>query len=147
MLAQNFKTPAELKIREAEFNALANVLRMLEREELKHIHVTPAAYVAGRVDFYEGRKFDALFNMVGFAEQAECGTTACIAGTCDLVFGTTFAQKYWTAGNLPPNLIELFSCSEFTNARMATIRPDEAAIALRNYLTHGEPRWAEALAG
>lgn len=25
--------------------------------------------------------------------------------------------------------------------------PEQGAIALRNYLTHGEPRWAEALAG
>jgi hypothetical protein len=147
MLAQNFKTAADLDIEDAEFIALEKVLGMLEREELRHVPATPAAYQNPDAikDFYEGRKFSGLFNMVGFAERTECGTAACIAGTCDLLFGTDFARQFWTAGALPPDLMQLFAPDEATNARMIQIRPEQAAIALRNYLTHGEPRWLEAL--
>jgi hypothetical protein len=40
---------------------------------------------------------------------------------------------------------ELF---RLTEARQSggEIAPGQAAVALRNYLTHGEPRWAEAMA-
>ena len=42
-------------------------------------------------------------------------------------------------------LVELF---RLTAARGSggEITPAQAAIALRNFLTHGEPRWAEAMA-
>lgn len=147
MLAQNFKTPAALEVTTAEFDALARVLGMLEREELKHVPARPSVHLHPESikDFYSGRKFSGLFNMVGFAERTECGTAACIAGTCDLLFGTSFAVKFWTAGALPRSLMELFAPDEVTNGGMISIRPEQAATALRNYLTSGEARWEEAL--
>lgn len=145
MLAQNFKTAIELDISDKEFAALASVLRMLEREELKHVDAIASPYNPAGVS-YEGHRFSALFNMVGFAEHTKCGTAACIAGTSDLMFGTDFALKFWAPRALPESLYQLFAPDDLSAPQMAEIRPEQAAVALRNYLTHGEPRWGEALA-
>lgn len=127
MLAQNFKTPAELKITDAEFDALYKVLGMLEREELKH------------VDFAKPEGPNG-FNLGCFKNQTACGTVACIAGWSDLLFGTTFERQHSARTKGDP-LINLF-----TPAKQDEVTTSQAAIGLRNFLTHGEARWAEALA-
>lgn len=45
MLAQNFKTPADLGITDVEFDALYKVLGILERSEVPHVPVTRALIV------------------------------------------------------------------------------------------------------
>lgn len=147
MLAQNFKTPAALDITEAEFNALRDVLGMLERDEMKHVSGLQGRSWSER-GYQKGDIFCGLFNMTGFAETTHCGTACCIAGTCDLVSGTKFANRFWgdEPGGLPRELGQLFCPDELTAEQMGEIQPSQAAIALRNYLTHGEPRWLEALA-
>lgn len=136
MLAQNFKTPAELGKTADEFDALVKVLGMLEREECE--------FVPG--DFYENRHKPLPkvgFSMSVVFETKHCGTVGCIVG-----WARHFGGKYvfacprdeqnrewqnWMQLIAPPNWRE----GKYTAA--------QSAIALRNYLTHGQPNWAEAL--
>lgn len=118
MLAQNFKTPAFLGIKAAEFEALTKVLGMLEREEI------PAR----------------MFTMTHVGEP-ECGTAGCIKGWACSVSGQQFRQR-----TCPPNLMALFFPGAEAQCDAYKATREQAAIALRNYLTHGEPRWAEAFA-
>lgn len=124
MLAQNFMTPADLGITDILFESLVKVLGMLERGELKHTPVT--------MPIPNG------FNMADRWIHDDCGTACCIMGWCDLV---ARKQLSWPISNHA--LADLF-CPDMCWAGHHT--PAQAAIALRNYLTHGEPRWAEALA-
>lgn len=139
MLAQNFKTAADLGIAVHEFDALAKVLGMLEREEVRHVKTVQCLHSGGD---YSGLRWLPNFNMRAFAGESECGTTACVAGTADMLFKTTFAKKYYS-GDLPVALANMFGRG--IPCLNELITPAQAAIALRNYLTHGEPRWAEAL--
>lgn len=141
MLAQNFKTAADLGLLVEEFDALAKVLGMLEREELekrpsKGFHHTREG---------EGTKNFApkFFNMRFFAGAGSCGTVACICGWAEHVGRLKFFQLMQKRMDLP-KLNELFDPTG--SYASDQIEPRHAAIALRNYLTHGEPRWDEAMA-
>lgn len=118
MLAQNFKTPNALGIEDAGFEALVKVLGMLEREEI------PAEN----------------FRMEFWNEKFSCGTVHCIGGWAQAVAATKEIFNTCTAG-----LGDLFyprpGCESAWRASRA-----QAAVALRNYLTSGEPRWHEAMA-
>jgi hypothetical protein len=128
MLAQNIKTAKELGLANVEVEALVTVLRMLEREDI------------AREAFHMGRF------------QNECRTPACLCGWAHHISGgRAFPELSAHHGPLMlyrrvgPSISELF---RLTAARESggEITPAQAAIALRNYLTHGEPRWAEAMA-
>lgn len=133
MLAQNFKTPAELRIAVEEFDALFKVLGMLEREELKHVPVPNCGTDQTPIK----RRNLAGFNMRHWAVETDCGTVCCIKGAAETI--TSSEWKSWT-----PNLSELFCPS--MSMEFVRIEPSRAAMALRNFLTHGEPRWAEVIA-
>lgn len=126
MLAQNFKTAAELGITDPEFDALSQVLGMLERNELAY-HRSLMPIVANG------------FNMGLIHRHDHCGTVACIYG-----WAKTLHKSFM--GGRTDNLMDLF-CGEGRPAgfELRDITDEQAAIALRNYLTHGEPRWAETL--
>ena len=125
MLAQNFKTPVDLDMTEAEFDALLKVLGMLEREEI------PAH----------------LFKMADIGAP-DCGTPGCIMGWARTILPKAFLHNsvfkhptvplFFPGGEGP-----FFFGGKYHSAYDAT--QAQAAIALRNHLTHGEPRWAEAL--
>jgi len=128
MLAQNLKTARELGLADVEADALVTVLGMLERGEI------------ARDQFHMGQ----------FRHQ--CRTPACICGWAHHVSGgTAFPELSSQYGpmmlyrRLSNSLVGLF---RLTSARGSggEITPAQAAIALRNFLTHGEPRWAEAMA-
>lgn len=137
MLAQNFQTPAALKISDAEFEALVKVLGMLERGEIEH---SP------------GIQFDKIdkracmpptgFNIAAFYCKTDCGTAACICGWAEFVGRldpfSLAARRYGNRG-----LMQLFEPSMGGE----NITPAQAAIALRSYLSTGEARWSEALSG
>lgn len=142
MLAQNFKTPADLNIPDLWFESLVKVLGMLERGELVH---TPTAEMevvfAERVTPVAG-----LFNMNRWSVSFECGTVCCLGGTAEAVGGFRFSTK------LPRALDYLFHPGRTSRKILHraggydSITTDQSAMALRSYLTTGEPRWAEALA-
>lgn len=115
MLAQNFKTPAELEISDIEFEALVKVLGMFDRGE-----IPPEMF---------------RMNQIG---SPDCGTAGCICGWAKTIDRSLF-NGTWSVG-----LDGLFIRP--SNLQNTDATPPQAAIALRNYLTSGEPRWAEAMA-
>lgn len=132
MLAQNFMTAADLKITDHEYASLISVLNMLERGELVHI------------DSNKPNKGGTPngFNM----SEYWCETYGCIAGWADHLHATNFIQRSKKA-LLPRGLDELFRPGryEIPPCGYADIDVAQAAHALRNYLTLGDPRWEEAL--
>ena len=135
MLAQNFKTPADLKIADAEFEALVKVLGMLERGEIKSVPAEQLCRGIGRED-----AIPEFFDMQYVHTKYDCGTAACVMGWMmhvdERVCGGGKGVLKWSPALRPLFILDGLECRD----------ADQAAIAVRNYLTHGEPRWAEALA-
>lgn len=134
MLAQNFKTAKELGLADVELESLVTVLRMLEREDIT------------REEFHMG--------YVQHVEH-ECKTPACICGWAyHISGGRAFSELSAQHGSFllyrrfdnHPAVVDLFRMTS-TRGSGGDITPAQAAIALRNFLTHGEPRWAETMAG
>jgi hypothetical protein len=138
MLANNFMTPTALGISDVEFESLVKVLGMLERSEIA----------------------DDQFTMRRV--QHHCRTPACLCGWANHVSdGRAFplhatATRPWpfsgavTYGprwkELPRPVRDLFGYGGRPTDPIYTASPSQAALALRNFLTHGEARWVEALA-
>jgi hypothetical protein len=127
VLAQNFKTAKELGLAQVEVEALVIVLRMLERGDI------------AREQLHMGRF------------RHECRTPACICGWAHYVSrGLAFSELASPCGPIILHrrasnaLSELFRLTQ-TRGSGGGITPAQAAVALRNYLTHGEPRWDEAM--
>jgi hypothetical protein len=142
MLAQNFLPHADLGITEIERDALATVLGMLERGEIDTDH----------------------FAMDSVLFEGACGTVGCICGWAHIVsdraafpevqrllFGSLLQAR------VPLATIRLFAItgdvdqkdiyqSRLIDRVRRQASPEEAATALRSYLTTGEANWAEALA-
>ena len=138
MLTQNFKSAADLGLTDQEHSALITTLGMMERGEIKFFDVSKCE------DIGHGTEFTGLFNLGEWAEKYTCGTVACIGGTAELV------------GKLPRNSIndkcDILSDLDdlcypaFTGAIYNSTTVEQAAKALRSYLTTGKANWAEALA-
>lgn len=134
MLMQNFQTAEALGITDAEREALRTVLGMLERGELPQ-----------RTDWpLKGLMFD----MGDFLVEDECGTAACIVGHAHLASGRRVFED-WVAGGVPYShvdsaLHELFLPDGVYH--LYEITPEQAAVAVRSFLTTGAAKWAEALA-
>jgi hypothetical protein len=136
MLAQNFKTPAALRIKDAEFKALLKVLGMLERGEI--VAMPKTANFLGKVSYNTPL---CGFAMATSRHDTECGTVGCILGW--VCFIAEDQNLFRDATLRSHSAHELF----YPSGPAITLRRTEpAAIAVRNYLTFGEPRWAEALA-
>ena len=137
MLANNFMTPSALGISDVEFEALVKVLGMLERREIsedqftmrrvQHPCMTPACLCGWANYVSSGRAFP-LYEKPGLT-----------------VFSAPSYGPLWR--NMPRALRDLFGYGGRTTDPVYAANPSQAAIALRSFLTHGEPRWAEALAG
>lgn len=125
MLAQNFKTAADLGITEDEQIALIQVLGMLERGELKY----------AESDRCRGEN---LFNMGTWGDG--CRTPACIGGWVAHLLGVyqmDYVRQYsgWNA-KADHGLRNLYWPGFYYG-----IKPANAAMALRSYLTIGDARW------
>jgi hypothetical protein len=137
MLSQNFKTAAELKLTDAEFAAAITLLGMLERDEIPHEPHTPYCIEKPK----QGEKPNK-FNMNLVYGSYLCDTTACFCGWIEYLAKSaplSLANKVVSAG-VRDGRFELMYA-----ATRSDITTSEAAIALRNFLTFGEPRWSEAL--
>jgi hypothetical protein len=128
MLAQNFLDPDMLGISPTAQAALIKVLGMLERGELHHC-----------------RRGDDIrpngFNLANHRVELTCGTVACIAGWADIAARPHRLNLLRQAAKSAA-LADLFAPE---NLSWHTVRPEQAACALRNYLTLGEARWADAM--
>lgn len=126
MLAQNFKTPADLGVSKVEFYALIKVLGMLERGELVD-HKCINSHGKFEPTIPNG------FNMNCSGEKTACGTVACIGGWIAILLEKPHTYVYETRANLH-NLFWGY----LPNTTVA-----EAAIATRNFLTFGTALWNE----
>ena len=128
MLAQNFLDPDLLGISPTAQAALIKVLGMLERGELHHC-----------------RRGDDIrpngFNLANHRVELTCGTVACIAGWADIAARPRRLNLLRQAAKSAA-LADLFAPE---NLSWHAVTPEQAACALRNYLTLGEARWTEVL--
>jgi hypothetical protein len=134
MLAQSFKSAADLGITEPQFDALRKTLVLLETGKLRHVPA-PDNYQ------WSGTDFSFKFNMGSWRRDAaggECGTVCCIGGTAELVGNVDFSDR---AGALD----DLFYAKDCP-INLTAITPAQAATALRSYLTTGDARWDLAVA-
>lgn len=133
MLAQNFKSAADLGLSEPQLSALQKTLVLLETGKLRHVP-SPTLYTSGGTDF------SFKFNMAAWSRDGdgECGTVCCIAGTAELVGRVDFCERLAA-------LDELFYANN-CDKNLVAITPTEAATALRSYLTTGDARWDLAVA-
>lgn len=113
MLAQMFKTAAELGIIDRERDALVAVLGMMERGEI----------------------VDHQFSMLRW----ECGTTACIGGWARRMGGKDLLKHLIPFGDRGIDRLCYPILGDYTKIASVAM----AAAALRNYLTTGEPYWSE----
>jgi hypothetical protein len=124
MLARTYKTAKELRISKKRYAALLDVLDLLDNGALRHVPIDTDFAICG-------------FNMENYVGD-RCDTVHCIAGWCDWLHDTKFAE-YMDKPH-PFELELLFyvddDCEDRTKITVA-----QAAAALRNYLTLGEPLW------
>lgn len=137
MLAQSFKSAADLEITEPQLAALQKTLVLLETGKLVH---RPTYNDDDTLSDGVGRIFSGEFNMNTFATSHRCGTVACIAGTAELVGKVKFA------GEIRPEALEYLFYAGHLVFDMRDITPSQAATALRSYLTTGDARWDLAVA-
>lgn len=130
MLAQNFKSAADLDITEDQLSALRKTLVLLETGKLTHVPEDDL----GRGNLGKP-KFTGHFNMSHSYIIADCGTVACIKGTAELISGVSLAPSF-----IPADLRDLFY-----NWRGEDPDTSQAATALRSYLTTGKANWAAAV--
>lgn len=136
MLAQNFMTGTDLGIAEIERDALVKVLHMLECGELEF---------AGKG--HPWQKDYRGFNLGPWpVERGDCGTVGCFVGWSHIVDRRVFADRSygWTHGYPQPFYDLIFGNG--APCKKEHIATGAAASALRNYLTTGDPRWAEVFA-
>ena len=130
MLAQNFKSAADLHMQDDEYAALIKVLGMLERGELRH------------VDDWQHTRGKLLFNMETSGERINknmCGTPACIGGWVAFLIGYKDTLQYVSSRR--GELHKLY-----WQAPDGYITVEQAARATRNFLVTGAPDWAQVLA-
>lgn len=137
MLAQNFKSAADLGITESQLSALQKTLVMLETGKLRHFDILS---IPDR-RFEHSYEFSGDFNMGAFHAKHECGTACCIAGTAELISGAKFIGE-----SRSNELDELFYMNSLDHRDMEAVTPSQAATALRSYLTTGDARWDLAVA-
>lgn len=133
MLQQNFQTPEALGLTAPQHRALVLTLNALEREELRHVPIDRV--LRGNSTDYTGH-----FNMSAWNSTEECGTVGCIGGTAELLGSlTAHSLIYCAAANrtfrdlLYPKIGEKL---------WSDITVDQAATALRSYLTTGIADWS-----
>lgn len=118
-----YMTAEALGIDPNEHQALIAVLGKLERGELRHVPAYGEAYD----EFGDACGFN-MFNW-------DCDSVCCIGGWAEHMMSSEFSM-------VEGALFRLF----FPEGDRKSMTPDQAAQALRNYLTQGEPRWTEVLA-
>lgn len=124
MLAQNFMTASELDITDAEHGALIKTLAFLERAEARHIDI-------GDPDCGTGPNH---FNMAAW----DCGTCHCILG-----WARSFVGGKPHFSDLTDGLWDLCYPNRSACGGLNGVTVEQAAAALRNYLTLGDAHWSE----
>ena len=154
MLAQTFKSAADLKLTDKQYTALIKTLVHLETENVKKVERADhdSELTGGMLFGLLGNKLKILkkqkkpigFNLSYWLEptkEHKCGTVGCIGGTAEwLVNESVFSYDdsmsfSWTDH---PGLKTLFNPS---NVCHSTVTVNQAARALRNFLETGHANW------
>ena len=144
MLAPNYKTATELGISEKLHGALILVKGMLERDEI--VHAT-RDYDVDDYPLPEAAPEVWKFNMSDWRTKVTfaggpCGSVACIGGSCEWLLKERLSDAD------EDRAMELFYPHEVgSSSNWSEITPAQAARAIGNFLTTGEPKWREAVAG
>jgi hypothetical protein len=134
MLTRSFLTAADLGIPEPQWRALIEVLGLLEREELQHVNSCALRYPAAGFNMN-------LWGDLSCDMASTCGTVRCIGAWAEHIAQTRFEPL-----GRPEGLERLFfPDKDGGDYDYDAITPAQAAAALSNYLTTGEPRWPEVL--
>jgi hypothetical protein len=140
MLTQSFKSADELGIADVEQQSLVTVLGMLERGELVYGKYPIAKMFRGPNEFNMAATLD---------ESSDCGSIGCLCGWAHIVSGRTAFAEFFSENRpleaLPVGLRRLFRFGAGTGS-LCNIQPEQAATALRSYLTTGDAKWHEAVA-
>lgn len=147
-----FRSAKDLGISDVQRNALIQVLALMEGGKMKHV---PDPKVMG----YDPRKVTGHFNMNVWQVTATCGSVCCIGGTAELLIGKPIfhgGDGSWEEGQMEPEVYDMASTAKAKELdklffppqciQYEEITDQQAAKALRNYLTSGTPRWAQAMA-
>lgn len=138
MLAQSFKTAAELDLDEEVHAALQKVLVLFETGIIFHVpdHLNVINPDGDDVGWRGG------FNMSEWATDSHgCGTVCCIGGMVEIVGGfKPHTMQYAKVG-----LRNLFF-PPIDGGGWDKITPAQAGRAIRNYLTTGDSNWPQAIA-
>lgn len=144
MLAQSFQSAADLGITDVQHQALVTVLGMLERGELAYGKYPIAKMFRGSNEFNMAATLD---------ESSDCGSIGCICGWAHIVSGREAFADFFSASvdteerslqAMPGGLRRLFRFGDGLGSLYA-IQPEQAATALRSYLTTGDAKWHEAV--
>lgn len=135
MLAQNFMSAEALELTDKQHAGLIKVLGMLERDELIHDpDLTRKASNGFCMDYWRTP-----------SHHRDCGTVMCIGGWAETIGGSHFFSITAAQERLFYPLIERDLPPNVTSALYRTTTTQQAATALRNFLTTGEANWAEVL--
>lgn len=141
MLAKSFLTYKELGITEREHQAFITLLGMLERGEITH-EFDASCYGREKMFFNMNDPYRPKYTTLGY----RCGTVACIGGWAAHLMGLGDPHGYVNGGYGSSRLRTLFFPTiEVPDASYDEITTEQAAQALRNYLTRGGAHWAEIL--
>jgi hypothetical protein len=150
MLAQSFKTAAELGIPEEGYRGLQMALVELELEKVPHI-LSVGRPSPGTIAF-DMRTWRSYYHY-----QESCGTVCCIGGLAqhliqespdDLTLTIRMFGSSPNQNNFSVPLRELFHPGKVTQKDYDwdKIKPHHAAKCLRKYLETGVADWTSALA-
>ena len=146
MLAKTFLDSNQLGISDEQRDALILTLDFMEAGKMKHV-MTGETNIIGYELVDDPDEFKGSFNMDFWnVTDKDCGTVCCIGGTAEILGNVNF-RKF--TKNMPHNLHLLFFPDDeldfLTLDWMRDITVEQAAHALRNYLTIGEPHWRSVL--
>ncbi len=133
------KTAEELEMTFIELGALLGTRELLRSGVLKHLSADMRTTSA------------RMFNMNCAASGNDtCGTVSCIGGTMGMLMGKGMegAQLY-VLNVRNPKLLELFyPPSRLFGQKLKSYRditPEQAIVAIDNFLNTGRPQWADIL--
>jgi len=138
MLAATYLSADTLRIAPRVRDALIEVLTRMERGELVHVYEPEEIRMP-----LPGN----LFCMNEWNTQMTCGTVRCIGGWCEYIMDP---NKQYDDDDEPDwittdELEELFYPPRVVRRGAYQASVGQAAAALRNYLTTGEPNWEQAM--
>ena len=140
MLAQNFKSAADLGISDKVYEALKKTLVLFETGKVMWQDVDSA--INRGPDEGNNSPITFHFNMDQWAVKHDCGTIRCIGGMAEAIGRFRFTE--WGGGEImPPELESLFYPPVGMGWNKITV--EQAAQALRNYLTTGGSQWRKVM--